>query len=148
MTYVDYAVETALLGLVAAVVFVILRKTWELYGSADTTTRLESAATPLELEARTEALETGLTFLATVASNGAFLGLAGTVWHIIGALANIRGAGTDISVISGPIATALYATLYGLASAIPASMSYNVFTKRIETLHLRAARKFGGERHA
>ena len=77
--------------------------------------------------------EQSLAVLGTIASAAPFLGLAGTIFHVITALSKL-GTGADLSVIGGPIANSLYATLYGLASAIPASIAYNILSSRLEFL--------------
>lgn len=95
----------------------------------------------LELEDGVEKLERGLPLLATVASTAPFIGLAGTVLHIIDALSKIGGAALDISLISGPIATALFSTLMGLASAVFASIFYNIFVRKLQTIEGHCERK-------
>lgn len=105
---------------------------------------------PDELEEFIEKLEGGLTFLAVVASGAPFVGLAGTVIHIMAALAHIKGAALDIAVISGPVAASLQSTLLGLASAIPAAAAYSLLSRRLQvvenSLHrkLRATERSGG----
>lgn len=81
--------------------------------------------------------ENYLTFLATTAAATPFIGLAGTVMHIIAALTSLSTSGADMSVISGPIALSLYATLWGLASAIPATVFYNLAQRRLQVLENR-----------
>lgn len=73
-----------------------------------------------------------LSVLATITASAPFIGLAGTVFHIITALKQLNGSVSDITVISGPIATALYSTLWGLASAIPALIFYNLYARTLE----------------
>ncbi len=75
-------------------------------------------------------LESGLTFLASVASTSPFIGLFGTVWGIYHALVNIAGAGqVMIDKVAGPVGEALIMTAAGLAVAIPAVLAYNAFTR-------------------
>lgn len=74
--------------------------------------------------------ERGLTWLSIIASVGPFIGLVGTVMHIIVALQKI-GESADMSVISGPIATALVSTLVGLCAAIPALVVYNLAQRKL-----------------
>lgn len=85
-------------------------------------------------EALLEDLESGMTSLAAIASTAPFIGLVGTILHIIEALTSMSSAGIDISIISGPIATALNATLVGMASAIPATIAYSFFQRKIQLL--------------
>jgi hypothetical protein len=105
------------------------------------------AGHPGPLDARKEAvsqelerLEGWLTLLATIAAAAPFVGLMATVMHIIEALSRMSGASLDIGVISGPIATALNSTLIGLASAVPAGIAYNLFSRRIQVLDNAARR--------
>jgi biopolymer transport protein TolQ len=73
-----------------------------------------------------EALEKRLGFLATVGSAAPFIGLFGTVWGIMNAFTAIASASsTNLSVVAGPIAEALFATAIGLVAAIPAVIAYN-----------------------
>ncbi len=73
-----------------------------------------------------ELLEKRLGFLATVGSATPFVGLFGTVWGIMNAFTAISAAeSTNLAVVAGPIAEALFATAIGLAAAIPAVIAYN-----------------------
>src|SRR5690554_2389349 len=73
-----------------------------------------------------EALEKRLGFLATVGSASPFIGLFGTVWGIMNAFTAIASsASTNLAVVAGPIAEALFATALGLLAAIPAVIAYN-----------------------
>jgi biopolymer transport protein TolQ len=73
-----------------------------------------------------EHLEKRLGFLATVGSASPFVGLFGTVWGIMNAFTAISAASsTNLSVVAGPIAEALFATALGLLAAIPAVIAYN-----------------------
>ncbi|MCC5610957.1 MotA/TolQ/ExbB proton channel family protein [Nostoc sp. CHAB 5834] len=79
-------------------------------------------------------LESGLVVLSVTASVAPFLGLAGTVMHIIEALRSMSLGAVDMALISGPIATALNATLWGLASALPAAIAHAFMHRRIQVL--------------
>jgi biopolymer transport protein ExbB/TolQ len=92
-----------------------------------------------------ERLEGGMSLVATIAASAPFIGLMGTVLHIMDALSRISGASLDIGVISGPIATALNSTLIGLASAVPAAIAYNLYSRRIQVLDNAARRAFERE---
>ena len=71
-------------------------------------------------------LESGLTFLATVASAAPFIGLFGTVWGIMNAFHGLSTAkSTSIQAVAPGISEALVATAIGLAAAIPAAVAYN-----------------------
>src|SRR5690606_17418124 len=73
-----------------------------------------------------ESLEKRLNFLATVGSASPFIGLFGTVWGIMNAFSAIsQSASTNLAVVAGPIAEALFATALGLLAAIPAVIAYN-----------------------
>jgi biopolymer transport protein TolQ len=73
-----------------------------------------------------EQLEKRLNFLATVGSASPFVGLFGTVWGIMNAFSAIsQSASTNLAVVAGPIAEALFATALGLLAAIPAVIAYN-----------------------
>ena len=73
-----------------------------------------------------ETLEKRLGFLATVGSASPFIGLFGTVWGIMNAFTAIAAASsTNLTVVAGPIAEALFATAIGLLAAIPAVIAYN-----------------------
>ena len=73
-----------------------------------------------------ENLEKRLGFLATVGSASPFIGLFGTVWGIMNAFTAIaQASSTNLSVVAGPIAEALFATAIGLVAAIPAVIAYN-----------------------
>lgn len=98
-----------------------------------------------DLDAALERWEGGMTLLALIASTGPFVGLAGTVLHIIQALHSMSSSSLDISLIAGPIATALNSTLMGLASAVPASVAYSLLQRRIQVLHNRGLRALRGE---
>jgi biopolymer transport protein ExbB len=75
-------------------------------------------------------MESGQTFLATVASSAPFVGLFGTVWGIYHALMAIglSGQGT-LDKVAGPVGEALVMTAIGLAVAIPAAIAYNAFAR-------------------
>ncbi len=85
-----------------------------------------------------ERLGTHLVFLATVGSTSPYIGLFGTVWGIMNSfrsLANMSQA-TLASVAPG-ISEALIATAMGLFAAIPAVISYNRFSARVDVLMKR-----------
>ncbi len=80
-------------------------------------------------------LEKFLPVLATISSNAPFIGLLGTVLGIMKAfndLAQATDAGQQ-TVMAG-ISTALVATAAGLFVAIPASMFYNYFTRKVRSV--------------
>lgn len=74
-------------------------------------------------------LESGMTFLASVGSTAPFIGLFGTVWGIMNSFSAIASSNnTSLAVVAPGIAEALFATALGLVAAIPAVISYNVFS--------------------
>ena len=78
-------------------------------------------------------LESYVSFLATVASMGPFVGLFGTVVGIMNAFEQIGITGsTSLQSVGGPIAEALVATAAGLAAAIPAVLFYNYLSGRVK----------------
>lgn len=77
-------------------------------------------------------LEKGMTFLASVGSTAPFIGLFGTVWGIMNSFSSIAATqNTSLAVVAPGIAEALFATALGLVAAIPAVVSYNVFSSGI-----------------
>jgi biopolymer transport protein TolQ len=87
------------------------------------------------LNKEVEALETNLSFLATVGSTSPYVGLFGTVWGIMNsfrALGNVQQA--TIAMVAPGIAEALIATAMGLFAAIPAVIAFNRFANDVERL--------------
>jgi biopolymer transport protein TolQ len=83
-------------------------------------------------------LERGLSFLATVASSGPFVGLFGTVVGIMNSFQQIGAAGSaSLAVVAPGIAEALVATAFGLMAAIPAAVGYNYSSARLNRLAAR-----------
>lgn len=83
-------------------------------------------------------LERGLSFLATVASSGPFVGLFGTVIGIMNSFQQIGAAGSaSLAVVAPGIAEALVATAFGLMAAIPAAVGYNYSSARLNRLAAR-----------
>lgn len=78
-------------------------------------------------------LEKGLAVLATLGANAPFIGLFGTVLGIIRSFAYLGSQSGSAAVMSG-VSQALYATALGLFVAIPAVISFNIFTKKIKDL--------------
>lgn len=75
------------------------------------------------------ALERGMTFLASTGSTAPFIGLFGTVWGIMNSFSSIAATNnTSLAVVAPGIAEALFATALGLVAAIPAVVGYNVFS--------------------
>lgn len=151
------SLDIFLLVLVAATVALLVFKAVQLYLGA----RLLKRPVPADMARATEysqadrkeavaeeleRLEGGMALIGTIAAAAPFIGLMGTVLHIMEALSRISGASLDIGLISGPIATALNSTLIGLASAVPAAIAYNLYSRRIQTMDNAARRVFDRER--
>jgi len=69
-----------------------------------------------------------LNFLATTGSTTPFIGLFGTVWGIMDAFTAIGKASSAVLAVVAPaIAEALIATAFGIATAVPAVISYNYY---------------------
>jgi len=94
-------------------------------------TALERAAQTASSEALT-AMESRMTWLATIANGATFVGLFGTVMGIIDAFhsMSLAGSGTLRAVAPG-ISEALITTAAGLAVAIPALVGYNQLTGQL-----------------
>jgi biopolymer transport protein TolQ len=85
-----------------------------------------------------DALESQLSFLASVGSVSPYVGLLGTVWGIMHAfrgLANVQQA--TLAAVAPGIAEALVATAIGLFAAIPAVVAYNHFSHDVDRLAVR-----------
>lgn len=78
-------------------------------------------------------LEKGLSVLATLGANAPFIGLFGTVLGIIRSFAYLGSQSGSSAVMSG-VSQALYATAFGLFVAIPAVVSFNIYSKKVRDL--------------
>lgn len=84
-----------------------------------------------QLQGMNRRRERGLAELASIGSTAPFIGLFGTVWGIMNALKTITATGqASIDVVAGPIGEALIATAVGIATAIPAVLTYNYFLRQ------------------
>jgi biopolymer transport protein TolQ len=82
-----------------------------------------------------ERLNSGLAFLASVASTATFIGLFGTVWGIKHSFEQIAiSQNTSLAVVAPGIAEALLATGMGLVAAIPAAIFYNKLSSDSERI--------------
>ena len=78
-------------------------------------------------------LKRGLSGLATIGSTSPFIGLFGTVVGILNAFQAIATQKTSgIGAVAGGISEALVTTAFGLLVAIPAVMTFNYFTSKVE----------------
>lgn len=83
-------------------------------------------------------LSSGMQFLASVGSNGPFIGLFGTVYGIMDSFIGIANTNTtNLAVVAPGIAEALLATGLGLFAAIPSVIFYNYFQTRISAYGAR-----------
>lgn len=81
-------------------------------------------------------LEKGLSTLATIGSVSPYIGLFGTVWGIMNAFIGLGQAeSVGLATVAPSIAEALIATALGLFAAIPATMAYNHFATKSNTLY-------------
>jgi biopolymer transport protein ExbB/TolQ len=104
-------------------------------GGAITDEQIESSKRALErAEAIVHAkLKRGLGGLATIGSVAPFIGLFGTVVGILNAFRQIATQKTSgIGAVAGGISEALVTTAFGLLVAIPAVMTFNYFTNKVE----------------
>lgn len=137
-----FILDKSLIVLVGFTLALIVWKILDLWLPACFKTSWEKrfGSTSDKLECCVEQLEEGLTLLSVIATTAPFVGLVGTIMHIMQALKSLNGAGADMSLISGPIAVALNTTLIGLAASIPAFIAYNLFQRRIQLLENRQRR--------
>ncbi|WP_027158548.1 protein TolQ [Methylobacter luteus] len=106
-------------------------------GNVEPGVQVESAqrAMRIELSRELDRLDEHLPFLATVGSTSPYVGLFGTVWGIMNSfrsLGNVQQA--TLAQVAPGIAEALIATAIGLFAAIPAVVSYNRFSTRLDRL--------------
>jgi biopolymer transport protein ExbB/TolQ len=104
-------------------------------GGAVSEDQIESSKRALErAEAIVHAkLKRGLGGLATIGSTAPFIGLFGTVVGILNAFQQIATQKTSgIGAVAGGISEALVTTAFGLLVAIPAVMTFNYFTNKVE----------------
>ena len=82
-----------------------------------------------------DAIETNLSFLATVGSVSPYVGLFGTVWGIMHAFTGLAALEqVTLAAVAPGIAEALVATAIGLFAAIPAVVAYNRFAHDIDRI--------------
>ena len=80
-------------------------------------------------------LEKRLVVLNTLGNNAPFIGLLGTVFGIIKAFDDLGSLGSQAAeMVMKSISTALFATAFGLAIAIPIVMVNNYFTRKIKVI--------------
>jgi len=85
-----------------------------------------------------DAVETHLSFLASVGSVSPYVGLFGTVWGIMHAFSGLGALQqVTLATVAPGIAEALVATALGLFAAIPAVVAYNRFARDIDRVAIR-----------
>jgi biopolymer transport protein TolQ len=85
-----------------------------------------------------DAVETNLSFLASVGSVSPYVGLFGTVWGIMHAFVGLASLQTvTLATVAPGIAEALVATAIGLFAAIPAVVAYNRFARDIDRVAIK-----------
>ncbi len=85
-----------------------------------------------------DAVESNLSFLASVGSVSPYLGLFGTVWGIMHAFTGLASLQqVTLATVAPGIAEALVATAIGLFAAIPAVVAYNRFARDIDRVAIR-----------
>ena len=82
-----------------------------------------------------DAIESNLSFLATVGSVSPYVGLFGTVWGIMHAFTGLAAMeSVTLATVAPGIAEALVATAIALFAAIPAVVAYNRFAHDIDRI--------------
>ena len=107
------------------------RRVTEASGLLDGARRAMRASFQREMDA----IESHLSFLASVGSVSPYIGLFGTVWGIMHAfvgLSNLQQV--TLATVAPGIAEALVATAIGLFAAIPAVIAYNRFARDIDRI--------------
>ena len=85
-----------------------------------------------------DAIESNLSFLATVGSVSPYVGLFGTVWGIMHAFVGLSNmTQVTLATVAPGIAEALVATAIGLFAAIPAVIAYNRFARDIDRIAIQ-----------
>ena len=85
-----------------------------------------------------DAIESHLSFLASVGSVSPYVGLFGTVWGIMHAFVGLSNmTQVTLATVAPGIAEALVATAIGLFAAIPAVVAYNRFAREIDRIAIQ-----------
>ena len=106
----------------------------------DTGTLLDGARRAMRASYQREldAVETNLSFLASVGSVSPYVGLFGTVWGIMHAFTGLASLQqVTLATVAPGIAEALVATAIGLFAAIPAVVAYNRFARDIDRVAIK-----------
>jgi biopolymer transport protein TolQ len=85
-----------------------------------------------------DAVESNLSFLASVGSVSPYVGLFGTVWGIMHAFTGLASLQqVTLATVAPGIAEALVATAIGLFAAIPAVVAYNRFARDLDRIAIQ-----------
>jgi biopolymer transport protein TolQ len=106
----------------------------------DTASLLDGArrAMRASFQRELDAIESNLSFLASVGSVSPYVGLFGTVWGIMHAFTGLASLQqVTLATVAPGIAEALVATAIGLFAAIPAVVAYNRFARDIDRAAIR-----------
>jgi biopolymer transport protein TolQ len=106
----------------------------------DTSALLDGARRAMRASYQREldAVETNLSFLASVGSVSPYVGLFGTVWGIMHAFTGLASLqAVTLATVAPGIAEALVATAIGLFAAIPAVVAYNRFARDIDRVAIK-----------
>ncbi len=95
--------------------------------------KLIANAMEREITVETIKLERFIGIVGSIGGTAVYIGLLGTVMGIMRAFSDISKAGSGgMDVVTVGIAEALVCTAAGLLVAIPAVLSYNWFTRKID----------------
>ena len=79
-----------------------------------------------------------LSILATAANTAPFIGLFGTVWGIMSSFHSIGlMKSASLATVAPGISEALIATAVGLGVAVPATIAYNIFLGKLDSIETR-----------
>ena len=107
---------------------------------ADAGTLLDGArrAMRASFQRELDAVESNMSFLASVGSVSPYVGLFGTVWGIMHAFTGLASLhSVTLASVAPGIAEALVATAIGLFAAIPAVVAYNNFARDIDRVAIK-----------
>ena len=107
---------------------------------ADPGTLLDGArrAMRASFQRELDAVESNLSFLASVGSVSPYVGLFGTVWGIMHAFTGLASLQqVTLATVAPGIAEALATTAIGLFAAIPAVVAYNRFARDIDRVAIK-----------
>lgn len=107
---------------------------------ADAGTLLDGArrAMRASFQRELDAVESNLSFLASVGSVSPYVGLFGTVWGIMHAFTGLASLQqVTLATVAPGIAEALATTAIGLFAAIPAVVAYNRFARDIDRVAIK-----------